>query len=540
MIENNQIKIIPNTSISLNPLNPPIQDNQAGLIPTISISNITPLSVPIKNIPENAIPQTEISYINSPVATIQTNQTETVPVAEINIIPPNNSIQNIQIEPIPTPSIAYIPSPPTPIQNIQVNPISSMAVSYINSTPTIIQDNQTEPIPTTAISYINPPSPTIQEIQVNPNSLPPATYVNPPLTSIQNIQVNPISNIPPPIFFIENNQIKPNPTITQSYFVPINPTQANQTILQNTPLSISYIIPYQPSFDIDPPIPPSSVPNSQTLFVQQIRQPMANSPDSKIPPVSVQYIMAPIQESPLINNPQAFPTQEMQQPIPATAIPNNSPSLTTQEIDQPINETSNNNIPNPNSLPFSILTYELKENSIDNNLIQTPVLNQNGYNANDNIQKVQELSELRKKVNYNQALIMDLKRRNEQKDMEIMQLRNQLFNNSILAQNQILSQSAPIPASLISLNNNYPRNLEGNFYNIINPNINGFNNIPLSLDVYSKAQNLNYSANILPNPQILENPVLLRSAQQNNMTPTIPIFQNIIPLKENLTTLSIL
>jgi hypothetical protein len=493
---------------------------------------------------------------------VQDIQAEIIPITEISFFPQNNLIQDNQIEPIPIPSIAYIPpTPPAPIQNIQVNPISSTSISYINPTPQIIQDNQAKTIPTTSISYISPPHPITQEIQVNPISLQAVAYTNPPPNPIQNIQVNPINpipmgsilNNPPPIPSVEKKQIQPIPTISQSYFSPLDPTQNNRGIIEDTPLSISYIVPSHTNFGIDEPIPLSSLPKAQSPFAQEIRQPMANISNPYIPQASVQYNEQPIQESPLAYNPQAFPPQGFHQPIPATAMPNNSPFLITQEIDQPKNEASKNNINNPT--PFSIFTYEIKDNRTYNNLIQPPSLNQNRnnnflYNSfetplneinyNRNISKEQELSELRKKVNDEQTIIMSLKKENQQKDFEIMQLRNQLLNNSFLRQNQILSQSTPIQASYLALNNNYPSNLGLNIYNTFTPNINGFNNIPPSMDVCSNIQNLNYSTNILQNSPILENSILVGNVQSNNMTPIIPIFQNNIPLNANLTTLSVL
>ena len=92
-----------------------------------------------------------------------------------------------------------------------------------------------------------------------------------------------------------------------------------------------------------------------------------------------------------------------------------------------------------------------------------------------------------------------------------MRLRSQLLNNSFLRENQILRKSTPNQISNMSLNNNYPINLEENIYNTITPNINDFNNILPSLDVYSNTQNLNNSTNILENASILEDSVLVGS-----------------------------
>ena len=202
-------------------------------------------------------------------------------------------------------------------------------------------------------------------------------------------------------------------------------------------------------------------------------------------------------------------------------MPNNSSLLITKEIDPPINETSENNI--INSTPFSIFTYEPKENRINDDLIQSPSINQNRnnnalYNSfeaplnqinyNDNINNEQELSQLRKKLNDDQTIIMSLKEENQQKDIEIMRLRSQLLNNTFLRENQILRKSTPNQISNMSLNNNYPINLEENIYNTITPNINDFNNTLPSLDVYSNTQN---STNILENASILDDSVLVGS-----------------------------
>ena len=103
---------------------------------------------------------------------------------------------------------------------------------------------------------------------------------------------------------------------------------------------------------------------------------------------------------------------------------------------------------------------------------------------------------------------MSLKEENQQKDIEIMRLRSQLLNNTFLRENQILRKSTPNQISNMSLNNNYPINLEENIYNTITPNINDFNNTLPSLDVYSNTQN---STNILENASILEDSVLVGS-----------------------------